>query len=103
MTRSIRMLAIGLVLAASGCGSSDDPADPPDAPEAPDAKPDGMGAPSSSLRAPARGVSAGAGRLEGGPWTLDVQVGAAIEQRAARGGGWTSASGAPHAATQGAQ
>jgi hypothetical protein len=101
MTRSIRVAAVALLLAATGCGS--DPGESPDAPEAPDAVSDGPDAPAPTGGAPARGVSAGAGRVKGGRWTMDVQIGTAIEQRATRGGGWTSASGAPHAATGGAQ
>ena len=99
MTRSIGLLAVALLLASCG---GEGGGEQPDAPEVPDAPVDSEMPPPPSQK-PAGAVSAGAGRVTGGPWTVDVQIGAAIVQRPAQGGGWTTRSAAPIAQPGGGQ
>jgi hypothetical protein len=91
-TMTIRLLSglVAMLVATAACGS--DAADPPtpDAPDVPDA-PAPRAAPP-----PNQAVSSAAGRLRGGTWVLDVQVGASFEQRRIERNGRTAVGGAPH-------
>lgn len=44
---------------------------------------------------PGRELASGAGRLTGGPWTVDVQIGSVADPSSASGEGWTVRGGAP--------
>jgi hypothetical protein len=93
MNAALRLAAaMFAIAAATGCdGSTASPdADPPDAP-LPDAPP-----PPTAATAPPVSLAPVAGRVTGGRWTVDVQMGAAVEQRPTRHGRITASSAAPH-------
>jgi len=82
MRRSIVVVALVL-----GCGNVTD---------APDASPGpGPDAPVVGNAPPARELATAAGRMTGGTWTVDVQLGSLASQSAASGGTWTARGGSP--------
>jgi hypothetical protein len=86
----MRVMFLSLWVALASCGSVSEPAPAGDAP--PDM---GADAPPAPLPSPGRELAPAAGRLVGGQWTIDVQLGSVTSQSSARSGAWTMHGGAP--------
>jgi hypothetical protein len=86
----MRVMLLILWVALASCGAVSDPAPTSDAP--PDTSED---APPTPPPSPGRELAPAAGRLVGGQWTVDVQLGSAISQSSASSGAWTIHGGAP--------
>jgi len=83
MTRTLRSVSLSLLIAtAIGCGSGTGTGDV-------DATSDAPVPPGPPPQTPGQALRPGAGRLTGGAWSLDVELGGAVEQRRATGNGWT--------------
>ena len=80
----LRGIAVVLVLALAGCGKVESAGDA-GAGAGADADADVGDAP---VGRPSQEISPGAGRMAGGAWTLDVQLGSTFDQPSA-GGGWS--------------
>jgi hypothetical protein len=85
----MRAMYLSLWIALASCGSVSEPAPATDAP--PDMGVDVPAAPPS----PGRELAPAAGRLVGGQWTVDVQLGSVVSQSSAGGGAWTMRGGVP--------
>lgn len=85
----MRVMCLSLWALLVSCGSVSEPAPASDAP--PDMAPDAPAPPPS----PGRELAPAAGRLVGGQWTVDVQLGSVVSQSSASGGALTMHGGAP--------
>jgi hypothetical protein len=92
MNASLRLAAALLAIAAASCDGSTAVPDADPSPDAP--RPDAP--PPAAATAPNGALAPVAGRVTGGRWTVDIQMGAAVEQRPSRQGGVTATSAAPH-------
>jgi hypothetical protein len=84
----MRLICLTLWIALASCGSVHEPAPSVDAP------PD-MATVAPPPPASGRELATAAGRLVGGQWTVDVQLGSVISQSSATSGAWTLHGGAP--------
>jgi hypothetical protein len=95
----MRLVQLTIALALLACGNVDNPNET-DAATAADAGADGAPAPDAPDMPPppvppGRELASAAGRMSGGGWTADVQLGSLTSQSNATGGTWTAKGGAP--------
>lgn len=90
----MRALGLSLWIALVSCGSVS-PHDMPAPPDVPPDMPSDLGSDAMPAPSPGRELAAAAGRLGGGAWTVDVQLGSMTPQSPASGETWTARGGAP--------